>query len=102
MARFTSFLTETGTGHGSRLGHITVRAWIILIVVLVACFNSTILVGLQVYCVVQGIEVPPLQMDRVLENMVFALIGFYFPRQQPPLPQQPSTVGPVTPTEKET
>lgn len=84
-----SLLTERGTGFGSNLGNVTVRAWIVLFVVITGCLNATLITLVQLYCAFSGLPIPDVQLERVLENVIFVVIGWYFNKQdagkiQPP------------------
>lgn len=76
-----SLLTERGTGFGSRLGNVTVRAWIVLFVVLTGCVNATLITAVQLYCAFKALPIPDVQLERVLENVIFVVIGWYFNKQ---------------------
>ena len=73
-----SLLTEKGTGHGSRFGNVTIRAWLVLLVVLTACVQSTILLLAQIYCAVMELPVPVSEINRMIENIAMVMLGWYF------------------------
>lgn len=72
-----SLLTETGTGRGSHIGNVTVRAWIVLMVVATGCVNTTMITVLQIYAELQDKTVH-VQIEPVLSNVIFAVVGWYF------------------------
>lgn len=73
-----SLLTEKGTGQGSKVFNITVRAWIVLFTVLTGCLNSTAITLVSLYAAWHDKVIPVTSIEPTLTNIVCVVIGYYF------------------------
>lgn len=78
-------ITEIGTGEGSKINNVTIRAWIVLSVTAVSCLSSILITGLNCWAAMTGKTVNVV-FEPILANVLFMVIGWYFgsTKQLPP------------------
>ena len=78
-----ALITETGTGEGSKVNNVTIRAWIVLFVTSVSCLSSLLITGLNCWAAIYGKTVNVV-FEPILANVLFMVIGWYFGSSKKP------------------
>lgn len=72
-----ALITEKGTGDGSKINNVTIRAWIVLFVTVVSCLSSFLIIALSCWAAIKGKTVNVV-FEPVLANVLCLVIGWYF------------------------
>ena len=72
-----ALITETGTGEGSKVNNVTIRAWIVLLVTVVSCISSMLIISLNCWAALKG-QTVNVVFEPVLASVLCLVIGWYF------------------------